>query len=179
VSKWSIESLEIAGGFLSGLSLRLPAGLTCIIGARGSGKSTLAEAIRYAIGTPNLSKSSKDLIQANLSEAIITLSVSRKDETSYLIRRSFRQAPILCTANGQQVQGVDLERGTFFPLDAYSSNEIEAIADETLGDKRRVLIDELRATEFSNIALRVANYRRDLDANRDSIRSVRRYLLIL
>ncbi len=46
---WVVEKIEISGGFLPGLSVRIPQGLTCIIGARGSGKSTLAEAVRFAL----------------------------------------------------------------------------------------------------------------------------------
>ena len=46
---WFIEKIEISGGFLPGLSVNIPRGLTCIIGARGSGKSTLAEALRFAV----------------------------------------------------------------------------------------------------------------------------------
>ena len=46
---WLVEKIEISGGFLPGLSVNIPRGLTCIIGARGSGKSTLAEAVRFAI----------------------------------------------------------------------------------------------------------------------------------
>ena len=44
---WLVEKIEISGGFLPGLSVSIPRGLTCIIGARGSGKSTLAEAVRF------------------------------------------------------------------------------------------------------------------------------------
>src|SRR6266545_1414956 len=46
---WLVEKIEISGGFLPGLSVNIPRGLTCIIGARGSGKSTLAEALRFTI----------------------------------------------------------------------------------------------------------------------------------
>ena len=46
---WVIEKIEISGGFLPGLSVNIPPGLTCIIGARGSGKSKLAEAVRFAL----------------------------------------------------------------------------------------------------------------------------------
>ena len=46
---WVVEKIEISGGFLPGLSVNIPRGLTCIIGARGSGKSTLAEAVRFAL----------------------------------------------------------------------------------------------------------------------------------
>jgi ABC-type cobalamin/Fe3+-siderophores transport system ATPase subunit len=43
---WTLDSIELNGGFLPGLKLPLPRGLICIIGPRGSGKSTLAEALR-------------------------------------------------------------------------------------------------------------------------------------
>ena len=35
---WSIQGVEINGGFLPGVNLNLTEGLTCIIGPRGSGK---------------------------------------------------------------------------------------------------------------------------------------------
>jgi len=54
---WTLDSIELNGGFLPGLKLTLPHGLICIIGPRGSGKSTLAEALRFAIkGTVGASK---------------------------------------------------------------------------------------------------------------------------
>jgi chromosome segregation ATPase len=72
---WFIEKIEISGGFLPGLSVNLPRGLTCIIGARGSGKSTLAEAIRFAIcGASAAPKHCVDLINANLAGgALVTI----------------------------------------------------------------------------------------------------------
>jgi hypothetical protein len=45
--KWFLKSIEITGGFLPGLSLQFPRGLTCIIGPRGSGKSTLSMSISH------------------------------------------------------------------------------------------------------------------------------------
>jgi hypothetical protein len=72
---WFVEKIEISGGFLPGLSVTLPQGLTCIIGARGSGKSTLAEAVRFALcGLSSAPKSCADLIQANLAGgALVTI----------------------------------------------------------------------------------------------------------
>ena len=64
---WTLDSIELNGGFLPGLKLTLPHGLICIIGPRGSGKSTLAEALRFAIkGTVGASKPRLDLLQANI-----------------------------------------------------------------------------------------------------------------
>src|ERR1041385_7190578 len=72
---WVIEKIEISGGFLPGLSINIPQGLTCIIGARGSGKSTLAEAMRFALcGMSSAPKHCADLIQANLAGgALVTV----------------------------------------------------------------------------------------------------------
>src|SRR5438445_11176938 len=65
---WVVEKIEISGGFLPGLSVNIPQGLTCIIGARGSGKSTLAEAVRFALcGMSDAPKNCAELVQANLA----------------------------------------------------------------------------------------------------------------
>ena len=60
-------------------------------------------------------------------------------------------------------------RGTFLPLDAYSSFEIEAIADEVLGHKRRGLLDELRSEQMRTIHLSLGASTRALEANADRI----------
>lgn len=175
MATWFLDLVEINGGFLPGLSLPLPKGLTCIIGPRGSGKSTLAEAIRLALGNSRVnSRSVRDLIDKNLANAVVTIKTAPGAEgTAYLIRRSGHQLPTLTTLAGEPVAGVSLERGGFLPLDAYSSNEIEEIADENLGDKRRSLLDDLRAVEFARVQVAVADRLRALEANRDAVRFAR------
>jgi len=59
-------------------------------------------------------------------------------------------------------------------VDAYNGPEIEAIADETLGEKRRALLDDLRGEELSRIHLSLGEHRRGLEANADRIRATRR-----
>jgi ABC-type cobalamin/Fe3+-siderophores transport system ATPase subunit len=173
---WLVEKIEISGGFLPGLSVNLPRGLTCIIGARGSGKSTLAEAIRFAVcGISAAPKPCVDLIQANLAGgALVTITASVDGSNRYTIRRGLKQQPVLLTSDGRTINNVDLDRGTFLPLDAYSSPEIEAIADEVLGQKRRNLLDELRAEQMRTIHLSLAESARALEANADRIRTVQR-----
>jgi recombinational DNA repair ATPase RecF len=141
---WVVEKIEISGGFLPGLSINVPKGLTCIIGARGSGKSTLAEAVRFALcGISAAPKHCADLIQANLAGgALVTITALADGSNRYTIKRGLKQSPVLLTSDGRAINTVDLDRGTFLPLDAYSSLEIEAIADEALGHKRRNLLDE-------------------------------------
>lgn len=173
---WLVEKIEISGGFLPGLSVNLPRGLTCIIGARGSGKSTLAEAIRFAVcGTSGAPKHCVDLIQANLGGgAMVTITALAEGSSRYTIKRGLKQQPVLLTSDGRAINTVDLGRGTFLPLDAYSSPEIEAIADEVLGQTRRNLLDELRSEQMRTIHLSLADSARALDANADRIRTAQR-----
>lgn len=172
---WSFNEIEINGGFLAGVRLKLPAGLTCIIGPRGSGKSTLAEALRYAIlGIPSSSRTRQDLIQANLGpSSIVAASVRTRGGPAYSLRRSYKQAAVVQTDDGRPVEGVDLDRGTFLPLDAYTALEIEAIADESLGPKRRALLDDLRPEQLREIHAGLSERRRALEANADRLRLAR------
>ena len=174
--KWFLKSVEISGGFLPGFSLQFPRGLTCIIGPRGSGKSTLAEALRYGIGG-NGRASNLALTQANLGSSLVTLTTAPQiGELGYTIRRAFKQPAALVTSEGKSIESLDLDRGTFLPLDSYNSQEIEAIANETLGEKRRALLDDLREDEFREIMLILADARRSLDANADAVAACRRLI---
>ncbi len=47
----SFLNVDVAGGFLDGLSLELSPELNVIIGARGTGKSTLIESVRFLVGS--------------------------------------------------------------------------------------------------------------------------------
>src|SRR5579872_7259472 len=173
---WVVEKIEISGGFLPGLSVNIPQGLTCIIGARGSGKSTLAEAVRFALcGLSAAPKHCADLIQANLAGgALVTISAIAEGSNRYTIKRGLKQNPVLLSSDGRAINTVDLDRGTFLPLDAYSSLEIEAIADEALGDKRRNLLDELRSEQMRTIQMSLAESTRALETNADRIRTTQR-----
>lgn len=173
---WFVEKIEISGGFLPGLTVNLPRGLTCIIGARGSGKSTLAEAVRFALsGLSGAPKQCVELVQANLAGgALVTITATADGSNHYTIKRGLKQSPVLLTSDGKAINTVDLDRGTFLPLDAYSSLEIEAIADEALGDKRRNLLDELRNEQMRTIHLSLGEGTRALEANADWIRTTQR-----
>jgi energy-coupling factor transporter ATP-binding protein EcfA2 len=172
---WTIDQIEINGGFLPGLRLTFPHGLICIIGPRGSGKSTLAEALRFAIkGAIGASRQRMDLLQANIgTSGLVTLVANAGPETKYTIRRAYKQAAIMLASDGRMVPNVDLDRGTFLPLDAYNSLEIEDIADEAVGEKRRALLDDLRGEDLSRINLALAEHRRALEANADRIKAAR------
>jgi energy-coupling factor transporter ATP-binding protein EcfA2 len=176
VARWLLESISISGGFLAGLNLKLGAGLTCVIGPRGSGKSTLAEALRFALlGMSSAGKERGDRIQANLLQALITIRSCPDDHgETYTVQRQGRQAPSLSAGSGKPLTTVDLERGTFLPLDSYTSTEIEAIADESLGDKRRSLLDDLVGEDLRQVSYAAAELRRALEANAAAIREAER-----
>src|SRR6185437_5126307 len=110
---WLVEKIEISGGFLPGLSINIPRGLTCIIGARGSGKSTLAEALRFAVcGISGAPKHCVDLVQANLAGgALVTITALAEGSNRYTIKRALKQQPVLLTSDGRAVDAVDLDRG--------------------------------------------------------------------
>ena len=173
---WVVEKIEISGGFLPGLSINLPQGLTCIIGPRGSGKSTLAEAMRFALcGIQGAPKQSAELVQANLAGgALVTITALADGANRYTIKRGLKQNPLLLTSDARAINTVDLDRGTFLPLDAYSSLEIESIADEALGQKRRNLLDELRSDQMRTIHVSLAESARALETNADHIRTAQR-----
>lgn len=172
MGSWEIDRVQISGGFLADVNLQFPSGLTCIIGPRGSGKSTLAEAINLALSglPPTASKARQDLTKANLGTSILSLTTKLSNTRGgYTIRRGYGQTPVLTASDERPITSVDLDRGTFLPLDAYSSLEIEAIADETLGPKRRLLLDELCASDMEQIHLQLSGHGRSLQANAEAI----------
>ena len=174
---WAIENLGISGGFLSDVSLRFPKGLICVIGPRGSGKSTLAEAIRLVLGgmPAGAPKTRLDMLKANLGGSVFSLTTTPStDRGGFTIRRTYGQTAILTATDSRPVTTVDLDRGTFLPIDAYSSLDIEEIADESLGSKRRTLLDDLCAAELQQVHLTLSDQRRLLEANAESIKATDR-----
>ena len=130
--------------------------------------------MRFAASQPR-PKNCADLIQANLAGgALVTITALAEGSNRYTIKRGLKQNPVLLTSDGRAINTVDLDRGTFLPLDAYSSLEIEAIADEALGSKRRSLLDELRSEEMRTIHMSLAESTRALEANADRIRTAQR-----
>jgi hypothetical protein len=114
-------------------------------------------------------------VQANLAGgALVTITALAEGSNRYIIKRGLKQQPVLLTSDGRAIDAVDLDRGTFLPLDAYSSPEIEAIADEVLGQTRRNLLDALRSEQMRTIHLSLAESARALDANADRIRTAQR-----
>ena len=173
---WVVEKIEISGGFLPGLSINLPAGPDLHHRGARKWKIDARRGVRFALcGISAAPKHCADLIQANLAGgALVTITALADGSNRYIIKRGLKQNPVLLTSDGRAINTVDLDRGTFLPLDAYSSLEIEAIADEALGHKRRNLLDELRSEQMRNIQLSLAESARALEANADRIRTAQR-----
>jgi energy-coupling factor transporter ATP-binding protein EcfA2 len=180
LARWFFARLRVSGGFLDDLSLTLPAqpGLICIIGPRGSGKSTLAEALRYGMcGLHRAERTRAELVRANLGPSTLALEVCTEGEgPNYLISRHYAEHPKLSNSVGEPVPSVDLDRGTFLPLDAYSGAEIEKIADESVGGRRRELLDQVCHTELQAVFQSLSSLRRALDGNAEEIRRCRRQI---
>lgn len=176
MARWLIENVTISGGFLAGLDLRLHEGLTCIIGPRGSGKSTLAEAVRFALlGMPASPRQRIERIQANLLQALVTVKTYPDTHGEwYTVQRQGRQPASLTAGSGKPLTTIELERGSFLPIDAYESTEIEDIADESLGDKRRNLLDDLVGEDLRQVSYTAAELKRSLEANAAAIREAER-----
>src|SRR5689334_17617318 len=51
-----VERLQVEGGFLDGLDLRLAEGLNVLVGARGTGKTSVIELIRFCTDAPALAE---------------------------------------------------------------------------------------------------------------------------
>jgi hypothetical protein len=116
-----------------------------------------------------------EIFKANLARSAFTIRTAPgNDGISYIIRREGRQAALVTTNQGKTLASVDLDRGTFLPLDAYSSFEIEQIADESLGARRRALLDELHPDKLAVLLEELSAARRTLEANGDAVRSARR-----
>lgn len=98
------------------------------------------------------------------------------DGGGYIIRRGYKQQASLINSDGKAITTVDLDRGTFLPLDAYGDKEIEGIADDSFGERRRSLLDELESSELTQIHLSIGEQRRALEANADKIRAATRLI---
>ena len=144
-----IDRIQIEGGFLDGLDVRLMKGLNAIIGARGTGKSTFVELVRFCLDIKgHTSKSTaRSLSHARsvLRDGQITLTLSDGND-SYSFSR---------TSDSDTTPSVPHKFK--LPL-IFSQTEVETIGLTPLGrlniiDNFLDDIDEYRSTEMSAITL--------------------------
>ncbi len=124
-----ISHIQIEGGFLGGLNLKLSSGLNVFIGARGTGKTSIIELMRYALNakshTYESEKKSLDHAKAVLAGGEVSLSLSDNIDEYYISRGSEDNHP--------------RSNHKFLPPIVLSQTEIETIGLSESG--RLALID--------------------------------------
>ncbi|MCL2648251.1 MAG: hypothetical protein FWD61_14775 [Phycisphaerales bacterium] len=151
-----VQSVQITGGFLDGMRLDLSTGLNCLIGARGTGKTTMLELIRYGLDVlPPITNAERQrieaLVEANLGDGTIELTIETREGLIYRVLRTRREAPVVVSAEGTATE-ISLRAGGdggAFRADIYSQNEIERIADQSLSQLS--LIDNFEPAQIGQI----------------------------
>jgi chromosome segregation ATPase len=113
-----IKRMQVDGGFLDGLDLRLEDGLNVVIGGRGTGKSSVIELIRFCLdvrgsGGEEDAKRSREQALSVLQDGQVTLTIE-DDDSDLVVSRSVDAEP----------EG--LEPSLTRPL-IFSQNDVESV----------------------------------------------------
>lgn len=141
-----IKRLQILGGFLADLDLEFDDHLNCVIGARGTGKTTLLEALRFGLcrSAEELSSEAVKLLRENLQ--IHPIKIDFEFDSSpgtYTITRFFG-GEVSCVGP----TGNKLDSFPNFPLSVFSTDEIEEIANDPDGTRKRKLLDDFEPEQL-------------------------------
>ena len=158
-----IESVDIQGGFHSGLKAGLGPGLNAIIGGKGTGKSTLIEIIRYVAdaGEPLLDDGNRNRRVNFRANAEANIGIVDDQDESYEIHRSGDGAPARLLRNGRDTE-VGVRRR--FTLTVFGQRELQELVSregmlrkfvasqagpewEDTTRQESALIDDLRASD--------------------------------
>lgn len=112
-----LETIQITGGYLDGLSVEFADHLNTIIGGRGTGKSTLLECIRYVLGLRPIGKDA-----AKQHDQIISTNIGAS------------KARIEVTVRSWKMNGKRFTISRKYPDDAYVRDEHGAISSFTPAD---------------------------------------------
>ena len=115
----TVRRVEIRGGFLDDLDLKLAPGLNVLIGPRGSGKTSLLEILRFAFGVPAITP------EANARATEHALSVLADGAVTVTLEDEGKEFLIQREANAPDTMGDFLPNGVR-PL-IVSQSEIEHI----------------------------------------------------
>ncbi len=139
-----IESLQVMGGYLDGLSVEFSEHLNAVIGGRGTGKSTLLECIRYTLELEPIGKNAlkqhNEIINENLgrSKARIELKIrsSKMNGKWFTIARRYGESASVKDENDaiSPFTPADL----LPEIELYGQNEIYEIAQDA--DAQRKLL---------------------------------------
>ncbi len=169
----ALLAMEVTGGFLAGLMITFADGLNCIIGGRGTGKTTVLELLRYALTADlradgervdrdreRLEKERLRLVQSNLGNGLVRVTVRTKHGTVYRIERMWNEPAQVVTEKGEPTT---LKVSDVLKVDAYSQSEIEEIA--TNPGFQLELIDKFEEEEFARLEEEISRLLSDLAQN--------------
>lgn len=156
-----IERVQVDGGFLDNLDLRLTEGLNVIIGGRGTGKTSIIELIRYCLGVEsNTSSSAKLALEHALStlgdgrvtvtlrdmDELVTISRSATDEDEINQIISYEKRPIIYSQKEIETVGLSAHARLNL-LDSFDSEYENIFTKENLVDTIASI-----TTEISTVA---------------------------
>ena len=142
-----IERIQVEGGFLNGLDLRITNGLNVLIGSRGAGKTSVIELIRFCLGSTALTEkgaqSAREHALSILGPGTVTVSVATGVE-SISFNRSAEQwtstntavkitAPVVLSQN--EIESVGLSASSRLKL----IDSIRPSAESSSQDEERLL----------------------------------------
>lgn len=145
-----IKSISIGeGGFFEPTEITFSEELNCIIGARGTGKTTVLEALRLTFsksGEGALRPNINSLLRDNLNVAPLKVSFEYHSTPGqvHVITKYYGEEPSCVDPNGERLEYVPT-----FPVSIYSTDEIEEVANDPDGTKKRALIDSFQPEAVS------------------------------
>lgn len=157
-----IERIQVEGGFLNGLDLRLKTGLNVLIGARGAGKTSVIEIVRFCLGakplTDEVTQTARDHVLSILGDGTATVTVTEGGQSITFSR----------TADEWTTSDTEVKPAAPVIL---SQNEIEAVGLSASGRLR--LIDSIRrkTPSTTNNEERLLSYIRSQTEERQSTRA--------
>ena len=147
--------MQVEGGFLDGLDLRLEDGLNVLIGGRGTGKSSVIELIRYCLDVRGSSdeedaKRSREQALSVLQDGQVTLAIEDGNSDLVVSRSANAEPeglelslalPLIYSQKDVELVGLSI-RGRLSIVDFFSADSTQQWSDER---KRATQIQSLTA----------------------------------
>jgi prefoldin subunit 5 len=127
-----IARIQVEEGFLGGLDLSLPTGLTVVIGPRGVGKTSLIELVRFCLDAPAMTDKAGERSRQHARSVLGT------GEITVTLQSGTQQTIVSRTAD----ESTPRSSAQYAPPIVLSQNEIESLGLDPLGRLR--LIDAFR-----------------------------------
>ncbi len=175
-----LRSVEVEGGFLSGLTINFSDDLTCLIGGRGAGKSAVLETIRYGLDVGAYVDRDERLALVRYalgSGGVVRLVVERAGPQPhrYEVTRVLDQQPrVRDLVSETEVEIAPIDVFGDAPPVILLQREIQAVSRD--GSFRRRLLDEIVGEEARAADRAVAQLLERLRANSRQLDEVERRL---